>query len=128
MSVVARTPLAEKVTIKVGQKHTEVFILPRDAVDNLLLFIKNCQPRILKDNEALRLEDIKPSLKDSAQRIASILRGARLKKNMTQIKLAEELNITQSDLSKMEHGKRPIGKKLAMRLSQILEIDYRVFL
>lgn len=32
-------------------------------------------------------------------RIASILRGARYKENMTQVNLAKKLKITQSDLS-----------------------------
>ena len=47
---------------------------------------------------------------------------------MTQVELAKKLNITQGDLSKMEHGKRPIGKKMAKKLSVILNIGYRVFL
>ena len=46
----------------------------------------------------------------------------------TRAHLAKRLGITQGDLSKMEHGKRPIGKKMALRLSSFLNIDFRVFL
>lgn len=126
MSAVAKMLPTEKVSIKVGQRHTEVFFLPKNAAENLLLFIKNCQPEL--SGEGIKLEDLEPSLKDPAQRIARVLRGARHKEEMSQVELAKKLNITQSDLSKMEHGKRPIGKKLAMRLSKILKVDYRIFL
>lgn len=56
------------------------------------------------------------------------LRGARLKEDMSQVELAKKLGISQTDLSKMEYGKRSIGKKMAKRLSKILNIDYRIFL
>jgi ribosome-binding protein aMBF1 (putative translation factor) len=74
------------------------------------------------------IEDIEPKMKDPFLRTASILRGARYKENMTQVDLAKKLKFTQSDLSKMEHGKRPIGKKLAQRIAEILKIDYRILL
>jgi len=47
---------------------------------------------------------------------------------MSQGELAKKLGIPQGNLSKMENGKRPIGKAMAKRLSEILNIDYRVFL
>lgn len=56
------------------------------------------------------------------------LRGARIKEGFSQLKLAKKLNIPQYNLSKMETGKRPIGRKMAKRLAEILKIDYRVFL
>lgn len=56
------------------------------------------------------------------------LRGARLKEGLTQVQLAHKLLISQYNLSKMETGTRPIGKKMALRLSKVLKMDYRVFL
>jgi transcriptional regulator with XRE-family HTH domain len=47
---------------------------------------------------------------------------------MTQIQLAKKLDITQGDLSKMESGKRSVGKQLARRLATVFGTDYRVFL
>jgi ribosome-binding protein aMBF1 (putative translation factor) len=128
MSAVARMLPTERVAIKIGHGQTEVVLLPKDAANNLLLFIKQCQPALQEKEDHIKIEDINPKMKDPAQRTASILRGARFKENMTQVALAKKLKITQSDLSKMEHGKRPIGKKLAQRIANILKVDYRIFL
>jgi DNA-binding XRE family transcriptional regulator len=127
MLAVTKMLPTERVTIKIGHGQTEVVFLPKDAANNLLLFIKNCQPT-LPSKDRIKIEEIEPKMKDPALRIASILRGARYKENMTQVELAKKLKITQSDLSKMEHGKRSIGKKLAQRIADVLKVDYRIFL
>ena len=57
-----------------------------------------------------------------------MLRGARVKEGLSQIELAEIVGITQSNLSKMERGKRSIGKQMAKRLAIALKIDYRTLL
>lgn len=56
------------------------------------------------------------------------LKGARAREGLSQSELARKLGIPQSNLSKMESGRRPIGKKMAVRLARILKTDYRVFL
>ena len=56
------------------------------------------------------------------------LRGARKKEGLTQKQLADLLEISQTHISQLEHGKRPIGKKMAHRLAEILDVDYRAFL
>lgn len=128
MSAVAKKLHTERVSIKIGPNKPEVMFLPKEAADNLLLFIKNVQPAPHEKTDIVRIEDIEPKMRDQALRAASILRGARHKEGMSQIELALKLNITQSDLSKMENGKRPVGKVMAKRLGEILKIDYRIFL
>lgn len=59
---------------------------------------------------------------------AAALKGARARIGMNQRELAGKLGIPQSNLSKMENGTRPIGKKMAARLAAIFKTDYRVFL
>ena len=61
-------------------------------------------------------------------RPGACLQGARVKEGLSQVELAEKLRISQSNLSKMELGKRPIGKSMAKRLASILSVDYRIFL
>ena len=56
------------------------------------------------------------------------LKGARKRETLTQKQLAELLGISQTHISEMEHGKRPIGKEMARRLAKILKVDYRAFL
>ena len=59
---------------------------------------------------------------------ALVLRGVRAREEMSQSELARRLKIPQSNLSKMENGTRPISKKMAVKLAEILRTDYRVFL
>ena len=56
------------------------------------------------------------------------LKGARKRETLTQKQLAELLGISQTHISEMEHGKRPIGKEMARRLAKVLKVDYRAFL
>ncbi|MEW6379903.1 MAG: helix-turn-helix transcriptional regulator [bacterium] len=56
------------------------------------------------------------------------LQGARHRESLTQKELARLIGISQTHISEMEHGKRPIGKEMAKRLAKALHVDYRVFL
>ena len=56
------------------------------------------------------------------------VKGARAKSGLTQKQLADELGILPHHISAMEHGKRPISKKMARKLGSILNISYKVFL
>ncbi len=56
------------------------------------------------------------------------LRGARKREALTQKELARLVGVSQTHISEMEHGKRPIGKDMARRLAQALKVNYRVFL
>lgn len=57
-----------------------------------------------------------------------LLRGTRHREGLTQIEMAKKLQITQSDLSKMESGKRTIGKVIAKRIEKVFGVNYRYFL
>jgi DNA-binding XRE family transcriptional regulator len=56
------------------------------------------------------------------------LRGFRLREGWTQAELAEKVGTNQANLSKMEHGKRPIGKTMAKKFAALFCTDYRIFL
>lgn len=56
------------------------------------------------------------------------LAGARHREGLTQRELAAGSGIPQRHISEMENGKRPIGKKNAKILAEILGADYRAFL
>ncbi len=60
--------------------------------------------------------------------VGAFLSGARLKAEMTQKQLAEKLGAKTHHISEMEHGKRPIGKKMAHKLASVLGFDYKMFL
>ena len=56
------------------------------------------------------------------------LAGLRYRENLTQKELGEMIGVDQSNISKMENGERPIGKRLAKKLAEVFEVDYRLFL
>jgi DNA-binding XRE family transcriptional regulator len=59
---------------------------------------------------------------------AIFLSGYRKKAGLTQKQLGEMLNLKISNISAMEHGRRAIGKNLAMRLAAFFNTDYHNFL
>lgn len=56
------------------------------------------------------------------------LKGFRLREGWTQAEVADKIGIDQPNLSKMERGKRAIGKAMAKKLAALFGTDYRVFL
>jgi len=56
------------------------------------------------------------------------IRGARYKAELTQKQLAKKLNVLPHHISEMEHGKRSISKKMAHKLAEVLNVNYKVFL
>ena len=56
------------------------------------------------------------------------LQAARHYCGFTQMALSQKTGIPQRHISEMENGKRPIGKKTAKLLAEILKTDYRFFL
>ncbi len=59
---------------------------------------------------------------------AMVLRGFRGRMEWTQQELADKLGTTQNCISDMESGKRSISKAMAVRLGEVLDIAYKVFL
>jgi len=59
---------------------------------------------------------------------ADALRGARHMEGLTQAQLAERIDIKPHHISEMENGKRTIGKKMAKRLANALNTEYKVFM
>ena len=80
------------------------------------------------ENDRKEIEELFYKLDKAYTKPGLALKGSRTKENISQKKLANLLGIPQSNVSEMENGKRSIGKKMARRLSKILNIHYKVFL
>ncbi len=78
---------------------------------------------IVEGPESVPWEEVYPDFNGSVA-----LRGARKREGLTQKELARLVEVNQTHISEMEHGKRPIGKDMARRLGQALKVNYRVFL
>lgn len=94
-----------------------------------LAYKKFCEKKSL---EITPCEEATPWEKLAADRIKRYtkaglaLKGARIREGYSQKMLAKKCGISQENLSKMENGKRPIGKKVAERLSKALQIDIKL--
>ncbi len=78
---------------------------------------------ITGEPESVPWEEVYPDFNGSVA-----LRGARKREGLTQKELSRLVGVSQTHISEMEHGKRPMGKEMARRLAKVLKVNYRVFL
>jgi ribosome-binding protein aMBF1 (putative translation factor) len=127
MSVPMKKLLTEQIEIIFVGKNK--FQVSKEKAQAVLTLLSENQPLKRTDNfESIPADEVFKELDARYTRPGVALRGARTKEGLSQVDLAKKLGVSQTDLSKMEHGKRPIGKKMAIRLAKIFKIDYRVFL
>lgn len=111
-----------EITIKQGREITK-FRFPLEAGRGLVHFLQGLQNA--SDKDSVPAEEVFPDIKDPGKRIGIIFRGIRFKHSLTQAEVAKRLGLDQSDVSKIEKGKRPIGKALAKKIQHEFGIDYR---
>jgi ribosome-binding protein aMBF1 (putative translation factor) len=125
MSVAAKMRLIE-ISIRDGSKR-KLFLVSADKAGAIETLIRDVE----KNEDGDELHDIGeafPELRDPEQRRFITFRSIRTKTGLTQLQLAEKLGISQADVSKIERGKRTIGKALAKKIEKEFGIDYRRFL
>lgn len=80
------------------------------------------------DKGHISIDKLFSDLTQKTSEAAVLLKGLRYREGLNQIDFAKKLNISQTNLSAMENGKRTIGKELAKRIANIFGLDYRLFL
>jgi DNA-binding XRE family transcriptional regulator len=94
-----------------------------DAIKGMLTLAGHKVRRINSEGE----EVIPASEVFSDANPAMMLRGLRGKEDITQQELAERLGITQTMVSDLESGKRPISLKMAKRIGEAFNVPYKLF-
>lgn len=123
MSVHTKTRRTKSVQITVEGKNRSLFLVPQEKAESIESLL-----------EEYRLDDFIPAnnvLRDvhaEYGKSGSILRGFRIRDDLSQVELADRLGCPQSWVSAWEGGKRSLGKKMAQKLAKIFKTDYRVFL
>lgn len=79
-------------------------------------------------NHSVSADKVFSALNKEYTKPGALLRGIRVRENLTQIEMAQKLNVTQSDISQMERGIRNIGRVIAQRIEKIFDVDYQSFL
>ena len=105
----------------VASKRRREFLVPEDKVKGLICLIEEFEV-------GEQAENAFDDLNRKYSKVGALLKGARLREELTQKQLAERLNMPQSHISEMERGNRPIGRKMAIKLAKALNISYRIFL
>lgn len=89
---------------------------------------------IVETNHAISTEgnisadEIFAELDQKSGKAAALLKGLRARENLTQVEFAKKIGVSQNNLSKMENGKRPIGKTIAKRIANKFDVSYKIFL
>lgn len=107
-------------------KREQIFYVNSDVGSKIKQFLEEQEAN--KESEWIPAKEVFPDLKDPKKRIASCLRGARYREEMTQKQLAKKLKILPHHISEMENGKRSISKEMAKKLAVVLKCNYKVFL
>ena len=121
MSGAAKMRLTE-ITVRQGNETTK-FKLSLRAGRGLLSLLRNLQDD--SNDDSVPAEEVFPDIRDPQKRIGIIFRGIRFKNDLTQVEVAKRLGIDQSDVSKIEKGKRPVGKALAKKVEKEFGIEYQ---
>lgn len=123
MLVAAKVPLI-KIEFFEGKKRKSYLLSEESA-----LAVKTILNKLDQSEDGyVPAAELFPDLADPKKTPGIALRGVRRRLNLTQKEMAERIAVSQGDLSKMEKGERPIGRKLAIRIGKRLKIDYRRFL
>lgn len=78
--------------------------------------------------ESMLANDVFAELDQKFTKPGALLKGLRYREDLNQTEFAKKLKLSQADLSKMENGKRPIGKVVAKRIEALFGMNYRSFL
>lgn len=116
-----------EVQISFDRKKRKLFLIPKEKAKSLAELLSEYEIENLED-ELIPAEEVFRDLDEKYGKSGAVLRGFRARDCLTQTQLAKKLKIPQTDISQMENGKRPVGKKMAMRLAKIFKTNYRVFL
>lgn len=102
------------------------FVGSPEVIHRLRKYALKVGAGIVEATDTIPAAEISPEL--DINPVGVYLRGIRLREELSQEELAKLTGISRSNISAMEHGKRPIGKETAKRLADILKCDYRRFL
>jgi DNA-binding XRE family transcriptional regulator len=125
-----RKPRTDYATVTLASDKYQQFVGPRKKLRLLVTLLDEFKfkPVTASEEASISWDKMVRQRIEQFSQPGLALRGARLKNGLTQVELARKLGIPQYNVSKMENGRRPIGKKMALRLAEILDVDYRIFL
>ncbi len=117
--------IKEEVPVSIGKQNPKLFLVSKGTAALIVSLIEQYEAT---DGETKPWRESMKVLIGKYTEAGAALKGARLKEGLSQSELARRLGIPPSNICEMENGKRPIGKNMSHRLSELLNIGYKVFL
>jgi DNA-binding XRE family transcriptional regulator len=101
----------------------KTYAIPKKIIDQYV--VDNVKK---KKKKLPSIQVIFDNLDQKYTKAGALLKGLRLRENLSQVEFAKKINVTQANLSNMENGQRPIGKIIAKRIEKTFRTNYRYFL
>lgn len=74
--------------------------------------------KIARPSSSITPEEAFAEINTKYTKTGALLKAVRLREGLSQHDFAALIEVTQGDLSKMEHGKRPVGKIIVSRIAK----------
>jgi DNA-binding XRE family transcriptional regulator len=99
--------------------HGGLYVVPVEVMERY---------KVVPEIEYTSIDVLFKDLTEQSGEPAVLLKGLRHREGLSQVEFAKKINISQTNLSAMENGRRSIGKELAKKIAEIFKVDYRIFL
>jgi len=112
-----------------------LYKIPTTFYENLKKYeIKGCEQKEkiynllthLRWKYGVESDKVFAAINSKYSKLGAIVRGIRYKENLSQKKFASKIKISQADLSKIENGKRAIGKTIINRIVKQFKINKNI--
>ncbi len=109
--------------------HRKTYAIPKEIANQYIVEREKKQTSsTIKKKKIKNLDSVFAKLESQYTKAGVLLKGLRLRENLSQVEFGKKIKVTQANLSNMENGKRPIGKIIAKRIGKIFNTNYRYFL
>lgn len=119
-----RRKIAHAATLRTFELLGKNYQAPKGVVNELQRKLKKYE----QCQESGSVDSFLKSVKGDLPDWAMYFRGIRHREDLTQKEMAKRLHLTQSNISDIERGQRPIGKKLARQIAEKFSAEYRLLL
>lgn len=126
MSVAMKKPHTNTQYLRVVKKHAKIIL--RFIANNEIYNIPKEVAEQYKETNTIPADEVFAELDKKYTKAGALLKGLRYREGLNQNEFATQIKVSQSDLSKMENGNRPIGKIIAKRIQEVFRVNYRYFL
>jgi len=114
----------KKVIIMIDDSKTVSYLNPK----NIVKLEKFLEKHSEEDDEPVEWEVLAEERIKKHKRAGLVLRGMRYRESISQKELAKRSGVHQNEISKIENGKRGVGEKVAMKLAEALNFNYKLLL